>query len=339
VSERPKGDPTIRESSAEAVAVERKGESSAEAVAGSRGRRTVLDSVTLRFVGDELADADLHELRAADVAQVLQGLAGIVGDFDKAGAFHEEGPVGSEVLVRPAQEGSFIIEAVRVASENWETIAAASSATGVPTIAKIIEWSTRSARAEVEDFDHLENGNVKVVWQDGTSQEVPKNAWDELNKRKRRRKKQLREIMTPLSDDRVEELDVSGRPPAVDDDDDQAQTEPEPLVLRRADYDSVAPSDDIEETTDTFDVLAQMQTIDFTDPTKWRVKAAGRTRKAEVTDKDFLRRVADGLAISNTDTFQLKIREDKVEKNGRSRTRWTVLKVESRRRTAGDDDT
>lgn len=298
--------------------------------------RKVLDSVTLRFDGDESSDSALHELRAADVAEVLRGLAGIVGDFDKAGAFHAEGPADSEVLVRPAQEGSFIIEAIRVASENWETIAAASSAAGVPTIAKIIEWSTRSVRAEVAGFEHLENGNVKIDWQDGTSQEVQRTVWDELNKRKRRRKKQLREIMTPLSDDRVETLDVIGIPPAADDE--PEPTAPEPLVLRRADYDSVAASDDVEETTDTFDVLAKMQTIDFGDSTKWRVKAAGRTRKAEVKDMDFLRRVADGLAISNTDTFELEIREDRIEKNGRSSTKWTVLKVNGHRRTAGDDD-
>lgn len=298
--------------------------------------KVVLDSVTLRFDGDVRSDSALHELRAADVAEVLRGLAGIVGDFDKAGAFHAEGPADSEVLVRPAQEGSFIIEAVRVAYENRETIAAASTAAGVPTIAKIIEWSTRSMRAEVKDFQHLEHGTVKIDWQDGTSQEVPRNVWDELNKRPRRRKKQLREIMTPLSDDRVKTLDVSGVPPAADDG--PEPTAPEPLVLRRADYDSVAPSDEIEETTDTFDVLATMQTIDFGDSTKWRVKAAGQTRKAEVKDKDFLRRVAEGLAISLTDTFLLTIREDKIVKNGRTSTTWTVLKVESHRRTAGDGD-
>ncbi|EOM77764.1 hypothetical protein DW322_21260 [Rhodococcus rhodnii] len=295
--------------------------------------REILDSVTLRFDGRPESASALHELRAADVAQVLQGLAGIVGDFDKAGVFHEDGPADSQVLVRPAQEGSFIIEAIRVASDNWETIAAV---TGVPTIAKIIEWSTRAMRAEVKDFEHLQNGNVKIVWQDGTTQEVQRNVWNELNKRKRRRKKQLREIMTPLSDDRVETLDVTGSQPAADDDPKQAT--PEPLVLRRADYDSVAPSDDIENEEDDFPVLATMQAIDFDDPTKWRVKAAGRPRKVKVTDKDFLRQVAEGLAISNTDIFQLTIHEDKVVKNGRTSTKWTVLKVERHRRTAGDDD-
>ena len=300
--------------------------------------REVLDTITLRFAAEDGSDADLHSLRAADVAQVLQGLAGIVGEFDKAGVFHEEGPADSQVLVRPAKEGSFIIEAFRVASENWEMVAAGSSVIGIPSIAKIIEWSTKSMRAQPMAAEHLDNGNVMITWQDDTVEEVPKKAWDELNNQghKRRLKKHMRAILTPLSDERVETLDITGgQPPA----DDVAEAPvPDSLVLRREDYDNAAPSDDIAETTDTFDALAQMQTIDFNDPTKWRVKAAGRTRKAEVQDKDFLQRVANGLPISNTDTFQLKIREDRIEKNGRSRTKWTVLKVESHRRTAGDDD-
>ena len=295
--------------------------------------RKVLDSVTLRFTGTDPSGADLHELRATDVAQVLQGLAGIVSDFDKAGAFHGEGPADSVVLVRPAQEGSFIIEAIRVASENWETIAAVM---GLPTVASIIQMSTKSMRAEVEDFDYLENGNVKITWQDKTVNEVSKAVWDELNKRKRRRKKQLREIMTPLSDERVSELDVSGQAPSQD-----ATEETEALetfTLNRADYDSVAPTDDIAESSETFVADAQMQTIDFGDSTKWRVRAAGRTRKAAVEDADFLRQVAQGLAISNSDVFQLRIRADKIVKNGRERTTWTVLKVENHRRRAGDND-
>ncbi|AMS03841.1 hypothetical protein SEA_BAXTERFOX_31 [Gordonia phage BaxterFox] len=295
--------------------------------------RKVLDSVTLHFDGNEESETDLDELRAVDVADVLRGLAGIVGDFDKAGAFHSEGPADSQVLVRPPREGSFVIEAIRVASENWEAVAAA---TGIPSIAQLIEWSTRSARAEVEDFEHLENGNVKISWQDNTVNEVPRAVWDELNKRKRRRKKQLREIMAPLSDDRVAELEVSG-PPADDDQPEQTPA-PDSFSLNRADYDSVAPEDEVEESANTFEVDAQMQTIDFGDPTKWRVRAAGRTRKATVEDADFLSQVTQGLAISNSDIFRLQIREDKIVKNGRERTTWTVLKVIRRRRRAGDDD-
>lgn len=292
--------------------------------------RKAADTVVLRFDGEETSGSALHELRAADVARVLRGLADIVGDFDKAGAFHSEGPVDSEVLVRPAQEGSFIIEAIRVAGENWEAVAAVA---GVPTVASIIQMSTKSMRAEVEDFNYLENGNVKIAWQDKTSQEVSKEVWDELNKRKPRRKKQLREIMAPLSDERVTGLEVKGEPSV-----DEAAPPPASFVLTRADYDSMTPTDEVEESAETFEVEAQMQAIDFTDPTKWKVRADGRTRKASVEDGRFLRQVEQGLAISSSDVFRLRVREDRIEKNGRTRTTWTVLSVESHRRTAGDND-
>lgn len=108
------------------------------------------------------------------------------------------------------------------------------------------------------------------------------------------------------------------------------------FVLTRADFDSVAPTDEVEESEETFEVDGQMQAIDFGDPTRWKVRAAGQTRKATVDDADFLRRVAEGLAISSSDIFQLRIRADKIVKNGRGRTTWTVLKVENHRRRAGD---
>ncbi|MDZ7913032.1 MAG: hypothetical protein U5O16_14550 [Rhodococcus sp. (in: high G+C Gram-positive bacteria)] len=197
--------------------------------------------------------------------------------------------------------------------------------------------ATKSMRAEVKDFTHLDNGNVKITWQDDTVNEVSRPVWDELNKRKRRRKKQLREIMTPLSDDRVAELDVSGDS-APQEDDGTPPPAAEPFRLTRADYDSAAPTDEIDETSETFAVDAQMQAIDFSDSTRWKVKAAGMTRKASVEDAEFLKQVAGGLAISSSDIFRLRIRADKIVTNGRTRTTWTVLKVESHRRTAGDND-
>ena len=55
------------------------------------------------------------------------------------------------MLVRPAREGSFIIEAIRVAGENWEGAATVASV-GIPSIASITVWSTKSVRADVADF-------------------------------------------------------------------------------------------------------------------------------------------------------------------------------------------
>ncbi|MEH3135920.1 MAG: hypothetical protein PGN30_13080 [Mycolicibacterium neoaurum] len=306
-----------------------------------------VDHLTLRFVGQEADGEQLHELRAAHVAEVLQGLVGLTSDFDKAGVFHEEGPASAEVLVRPAKEGSFVLEVVRIVVENWDTVkatadtaAVAAGATGAPTLSAILWWSTKSMRAEVKDFTYLENGNVKINWQDDTTDEVPAAAWKELQTRKRRRKKQLRQIMAPLSDPRVTELDVAAPT------DPEADTEPsaeqksssQSFILKRADYDAVRPEDEIRETSDTFEIQARMSAIDFDDPTKWRVKPEGRARTVTVTDEKFLRQVAQGMAITPQDTFSLRVREDATEKNGRTTTKWVVEKVDRLRRAGGGDE-
>lgn len=292
-----------------------------------------MDSLTLRFDGEEKDGAALHELRAAHVAEVLQGLVGLSSDFDKAGAFGD-GPAGSEVLVRPAQEGSFLLEVVRVVVEHGNEIKEVAAATGVPTLGAIIWWATRSARADVKDFDYLENGNVKITWQDDTSEEVPAPVWRELQVRNRRRKKHLRQIMAPLSDPRVSAVEVQSQPtPELE----AGQQAPEPYTLTRPDYDAIQPDDDVEETQDVFETEAQMSAIDFDNRTRWRVKSKEGTRSATVEDKDFLGEVAGGLAIRSSDIFRLRVREDAVQKNGKTRRKWTVLKVISHRRAANDD--
>lgn len=294
----------------------------------------IVDSLTLRFVGEEKGRNALHELRAAHVAEVLQGLVGLSSDFAKAGVFGD-GPAGAEVLVRPAQRGSFLIEVLRIIQDNHEATAVVAGMTGVlPTLGQVIWWATRAARADVSDFEYLENGNVKVSWQDKTVDEVPRPAWQELQKRDRRRKKQLRQIMAPLSDARVSSLEVQS-PPAADV---EAAEDAEAFTLSRPDYDSVQPDDEINERQDIFETEAQMSAIDFDNPTRWRVKTKATTRAATVEDENFLGRVANGLAIRKSD-FRLRVREDTVEKNGRTRRTWTVLGVESYRRAAHDDDT
>lgn len=296
----------------------------------------VVDSLTLRFVGKDEDGNDLHELRAAHVAEVLLGLVGLTSDFSKAGAFGE-GPAGSEVLVRPPQEGSFIIEVVRFIQDNAET----ASALGVPSLGTIVWWATKSMRADVKDISYLDNGNVKITWQDDTVNEVPAAVWRELNLRKRRRKKQLRQIMAPMSDPRVTAVQVEPeRPLALEATEPEETAEAdETYVLTRPDYDAVRPEDEIEERHNIFPVEAQMSAVNFDDPTKWRVKTKNVTRNAVMEDKAFLARVASGLAIRKSDIFQLKVREDAVEKNGRTRRTWTVLQVLSHRRAATGDDT
>lgn len=299
---------------------------------------SIVDILTLRFDGEDEDGTKLHELRASHVAEVLQGLVGITSDFAKASAFGD-GPGGSEVLVRPAQQGSFLIEVVRFVLDNKDSIVPVLEYAGVPTVSQIIYWSTKSARANVKGVDYLDNGNVLLSWSNDTVDEVPKEVWDELNKRKRRRKKQLRQIMAPLGDARVTQLQVQSGPPFVDND---AKTDEDEdgdhFTLTRPDYDAVRPEDEVEETQNVFETEAQMSAVDFDRPDNWRVKTPDVRRNATVADTDFLARVAGGLAIRKTDIFNLRVREDAIEKNGRTTRMWTVLEVLSHRRAARDDD-
>ncbi len=291
-----------------------------------------VDAVVLRFVGqDREGHDDVHELRAAHVAEVLEGLVGLHGDFDRAGAFGEGPP--SEIVVRPPREGSFIIEVVRLAMDNPVAVA---GVLGVPSLGAVVRWATKSLRADVEDFDYLDNGNVKVKWQDHTVDEVPEAAWEELKKRKRRRKKQLRQIMAPLSDEHVTALKVSGDDDTLREEDEDAP--PSEFTLDRKDYDLARPEDEIEETYRTFETEAQMAAIDFDSPERWRVKTSQESRTATVEDRDFLGRLDRGLALRKNDVFNLRIREDEVTTNGRTRRTWKVLEVVGHRRRYVDGD-
>lgn len=299
------------------------------------GAADEVETLTLRFQGEAEDGTKLHELRAAHVAEVLQGLVALSSDFTKAGALGDN-QAGAELLVRPAQEGSFLIEVVRWAAENPELAVGAVAVTGLPTLGKVIWWSTKSVRAAPKDIEHLPNGNVKVLWQDDTVDEIPPMAWQELNKHHKRRKKQLRQIMAPLSDPLVSSLEVEGAPA---EDDAKASGPETAFTLARPDYDAVRPpEEEVTEEYDFFETEAQMSAVDFDNPGKWRVKTASETRAATVEDAEFLGRVARGLAIRNSDIFRLRIRRDTVVKNGRKRTTWTVVRVESYRRAANDDD-
>lgn len=290
---------------------------------------TLFDELKLRFVGQDEDDNTLHELRASHVAEVLQGVVGLVSDFEKAGAFGEGMP--AEVLVRPAESGSFVMEIVRWIEEYPTT--SGILAGSVPTIASAIYLSTKSMRADVSEFEYIDNGNVKITWQDNTVNEVSRAMWKELNTRKRRRKKQLRQIMAPLSDPAVTSLEVSDETPTVVKDE-----APERFVLERADYQAVVPEDEITEHHRIFETEALMGSVDFDSGEKWRVKTLDGSRSATVEDKDFLSRIDSGLALHKSDIFNLKIREDLTEKNGKTRRKWTVLEVLGHRRSAGDDD-
>jgi hypothetical protein len=291
------------------------------------------DALRLRFVGEKDGEP-VHELRAAHVAEVLQGVVGLAADFAKAGAL-ADGP-GTELFVRPPQEGSFVLDVIRDFGDfDFGSFATGLGVTGAPSLCTVLWWATRSVRAEVQDFTYLENGNVKLNWQDNTVSEVPEAVWRELQVRKHRRKKQLRQIMAPLSEHGVTALEISDTEAADESSQDDA---PATFTLERPDYQAMLGDEVDEEVEIVFDAEAQMGAVDFDSGEKWRIKTAESERSATVVDKEFLREVDNGLALHKNDIFWLRIREVGTVKNGRLSRKWTVLKVLEHRRGSGDDD-
>lgn len=290
------------------------------------------DVLTLRFTGENEDGSPIHELKAEQLADVLEGLTELINDFEDAGVFHNsESASETGVYVRPAREGSFVVEVTRTIIENWEPV----KLMGGPTLAGTVWWATKSMRAEVENVTDRPNGNVLVHWSDKTVDEIPPEAWAELNKRKRKRKKQLRKIMAPLEDTRVKELDVTN--PTVQNHQNAPDAPPQRFEVTKADYVATAPSDEVEESRDFFETKAQLVAIDFEDPAKWKIKTPQRTRKAVIDDPVFLREVANGLPLSQDQSFPIKVREDRVVKNGRTSTSWTVYHVDFRKGLQDDD--
>lgn len=295
------------------------------------------DSMVLRFAGEGGEGHDLHELRALHVSEVLAGLSEFTKDLDKAGVFHASDTVGESVVyVKPAEEGSFVIEVVRTVVESIESHPVTSTTVG-PALAGVFALATKSVRTKVADIEELGNDNILIKWQDKTAQEVSRDTWEALNKYPRRTKQRLHKIMKPLDDERVTALEVSAPSTSqYDTDEDDAPTVV--ASLGKEDFEAAYPTDEIEEFQEFFEGEAQMSAIDFDNPEQWKVKIGGKTRKATVEDEGFLKSVADGLAISRADFFWVRIREDRIKKNGRNSTKWTVLSVEHHRRNRGDND-
>ena len=290
--------------------------------------------LTLRFTGRNNS-TNLHELRAEHISDVLEGISELTQDFDKAGAFHNSGPSSRDLFVRPAREGSFIIELVQVIADSplaqvaAENPVEAAAAVGLPSVSQIAWIAIRMFKDQVKDFNHLENGNVKINWKDDTASEVTQAVWEELNKRVRRRKKQLRKIMRPMEDARVAELEVSST---------ADRSEKTPITLVKDDYKAIAPDDSEEEEFDIFETTGQLSAIDFDDSDRWKIKTRFATRVATVEDENFLNKVANGLYLNSTDSFALKIREDRITKNGRTTRKWTILRIQKEGELNDDDE-
>jgi len=306
--------------------------------------------VQLRF-SDE-ADA-LNNLNAADLAEVLQGLVELSGHMAKAGLYGAGLP--PQLRVRPPREGSFIVEAVLTfATDNpWAAtgvgVAASAAAakigetvveTAGEALTQAMKVAARTLRGGApRDFEHLDNGNVKVVWDDDSVNELPQKVWKELNEKKATRRA-MRKILAPLGDE-VNTLEVRGAEASRGTG--QMLETPPDVVLDRTDYRvAVAVDPEPDDVTTLLDIEAQMLNVDFRRGQKWRIATNQGTKRIErsatMEDEAFQQALDDGRALRKNDILRLQVRETARVKNGRSHRDWAIVKVLSQRRGGGDDD-
>lgn len=280
-------------------------------------------------------DDNVRDINAAEFAEVLQGLVEFTSDMAKDGLF--DAPIAPEVRVRAPERGSFVVEAVlQWAVENPE-VALSMATTAGGGIVQALNVGIRRLRGEgPQDFEYLENGNVKVKWQNGTVDEVPAPAWKRLSSMKRRTRESMRKLLAPLGDD-ADVLEI--RTATVDETTEAVLREEPEIVANRADYQSASRViDDTHTEAETFRVEAKLQSVDFRRGEKWRVQTINGTRLASIEDDDFLLELDRGAPIHKNDIFEVDILETRTTKNDRTTKDWSLVKVTWKRRGEDEDD-
>jgi hypothetical protein len=309
----------------------------------TRDRDDIEDGVVqLRFADD---GDNVRDISASDLADVLSGLVEFSSELAKSGEFGDG--IAPRVRIRAPKEGSFVIEAVVWLQENpiaamGLATAGTAAATAFGTAAgkavvTAISTGVRNLRGQKPtDFSYLENGDVKVKWEDGSVSELRKETWDKLQEMKRPTRRALSKILTPLNTD-ADRLEV--REASVTETTDQILSTPAETVAVRGDFlAAITEPDDSYENERIFETEATLGSIDFGTNQKWRVETTSEgTRKANIEDLDFLHGLDRGDAIHKNDIFWLKIRETVTKERGRNAsTEWAVIEVKRTKR--GDTD-
>lgn len=287
--------------------------------------------VQLRFSDDE---GKVKDINAAEMAEALQGLVAFTSDMAKHGLFGDGMP--PELRVRPPKEGSFVIETMlQWAAENPEGAFGMTVTSGGLLGQAIRVGFSRLRGDKVADFDYLDNGNVKIKWQQGAVQEISQAAWNRLQDMKRPTRQALRNLTAPLSDD-VDTLEIREGTP--ENSTDEVLESTPVFTASRDDFRAANTAvDEIDEYTDTFDTEAMLKGIDFRPGEKWFIQTPLGSRRASMDDPNFEARLEAGLSLNKHDIFDVTIHESRTVKNGRTTREWSLVKVVRKQQGGGDD--
>lgn len=289
--------------------------------------------IQLRFTD---GDGGLVDLNAAELAESIQGLVEFTSQMAKDGMLGDGVP--PEVRIRPMRQGSFILEGViQWMGQNPEATVEAIGLSASGVIAKAVGTGLRLIRGEHPDYEYLPDGMVKVTWANGdVNPPITRAAWESLSGKKRKTRRALAKIMEPMAD---EARTMEVRSASVGEDTDSLLAAEPSVVAETTDYRiAVSEPDDVETTSITYTEEAKLETVDFREGSRWRIRTASGAMTAIMEDNEFQLELDRGLALHKTDLLEVTIREDTTITNGRKARKYALVAVRIKRRGEAEDD-
>lgn len=304
------------------------------------------DLLQLRYLTE---DGNLHTLRAADVARVIQGVVELTEQMRKAGAFGD-GPA-PQLELRPVAEGSFVLEFVETAGPFLQDNAAVIGGTlavgqianaSLGKVGKAIKWGMRAMSTPMKAVHDYDSDHKLIEFADGTQQMVEKPVADLFLAGRKKTKQALRKIGTPMADE-ADVMEV--REGHSSQTTEEVKAAPAEAVIVSTEYQAVAAVDeslDVDE-TDTFTTSGQIRSLDFDNLDKWRMQTLEGTWNVTIDDPDFKRKLAQGWGVRPDDVYEVTI-EERTTRSGeaqRATVTRTATEVRLLKRGAegGDDST
>lgn len=277
------------------------------------------------------------EISAWELADAIEGVAGFAEEMAKKGVFGEG--IQPEVLVRPMQEGSFVIDfLVPVANyfqENQEgIIAGAVGGAGTLFYDQIRTGINQIRGITPTDFEHLNNGMVKIHWQDGVATETTEEAWTELQTMRKKTRKNLEKIISPL---RSSADTVEFRGGAPEEDTEQIMDSTPIASIDSSEYREVVTAPHpVDEYEQEISAEATFESVDFKPGGKWRIASTAGKRQVTIEDENFLRLLDSGLKIGKDDIYEVTIKETQTVSAGRTNVTWALTNIRRTREGTGE---
>lgn len=289
----------------------------------------------LRFADGKGSDT---QISAWELAQSIEGVAGIAEELGKMGFFGEG--MSPELQVRPPKEGSFVLDFVVPITDmahNDPGGTAALFGTLGTGFAYAIHNGVKLVKGDrVKDIEPVEGNEeiFKVTWQSGEVTHTPVDVWQKFQRMPRKTRKNFQKLMAPLEDS-ADRLEI--RSGTTSQSTEEIMNTPVVEEYDHRDYREVSYEPPAEEDVETiFDVEATFQSMNFEFGKKWKIISTAGSRMATMEDEDFQKLIDSGLKIGKDDLFNVTIKETISHNLGKARSSWAMTKIVRTRKGDGE---